>query len=313
MTARWIAVMMSFSTLVVFADSPLGSADVDGISEYYRTIVEKIAPREVPFTNDYGSVFLMRGKARHHQRDYDSSCLNVYGQFHFIVNTKNRDILQIWNHDLNKYIETNGVQRIPCWTIERAYKQACQYLIDLRMPLPSNMIIKAIRFSQSRWCVHWQPSWKQYKCDSFDTCYVQEIAIEFHEKLGFIGYTQKNDYPMPKREDVVVTQDAAITKASIVVPLIQRSPYYLQCRLPGFVVSGVLTAELLVAAPNWLLDPKRAVWLRDRPPEETRLCWVVTFTSVYTGKAEPGELLVPPLFLVYIDAATGEIVGANFT
>ncbi|MFA7054438.1 MAG: hypothetical protein WC328_15605 [Kiritimatiellia bacterium] len=118
---------------------------------------------------------------------------------------------------------------------------------------------------------------------------------------------------MPKREDVVVTQDAAITKASIVVPLIQRSPYYLQCRLPGFVVSGVLTAELLVAAPNWLLDPKRAVWLRDRPPEETRLCWVVTFTSVYTGKAEPGELLVPPLFLVYIDAATGEIVGANFT
>ncbi len=111
----------------------------------------------------------------------------------------------------------------------------------------------------------------------------------------------------------MVTQDAAITKASKVVPLIQRSPYYLQCRLPGFVVSGVLKAELLVAAPNWLLDPKRAIWLRDKPPEETRLCWVVAFTSVYTGKTEPGELLVPPVFLVYIDAATGEVVGANFT
>ncbi len=72
-------------------------------------------------------------------------------------------------------------------------------------------------------------------------------------------------------------------------------------------------AELLIAAPNWLLDPKRAVWLRDKPPEETRLCWVVTFTSVYTGKEDPGTMAVPPMFIVYIDAATGEIVGANFT
>ena len=78
-------------------------------------------------------------------------------------------------------------------------------------------------------------------------------------------------------------------------------------------MSGLHKAELLIAAPNWLLDPKRAVWLRDKPPEETRLCWVVTFTSVYTGKEEPGTMLAPPMFIVYIDAATGEIVGANFT
>jgi hypothetical protein len=40
---------------------------------------------------------------------------------------------------------------------------------------------------------------------------------------------------------------------------------------------------------------------------------VVSLASEYTGKTEPGELLVPPFFRVYIDAATGEIVGANFT
>ena len=112
---------------------------------------------------------------------------------------------------------------------------------------------------------------------------------------------------------MTVSKEAAIAKASKAVPLIQRSPYYLQCRLPGFVASGVHKAELLIAAPNWLLDPKRAIWLRDKLPDETRLCWVVTFTSVYAKKTDPDEMLIPPLFLVYIDAATGEVVGANFT
>jgi hypothetical protein len=72
------------------------------------------------------------------------------------------------------------------------------------------------------------------------------------------------------------------------------------------------SAELRISVPNWLLDPARAVWIREKPPEETRLCWVVRFRTTDTVDRRSMKL-TPVEILIYIDAATGEVVGANFT
>jgi len=309
-----VANLFLLLTLKTLSQSPIRSATVDAVSEYYSNVVEKIIPHEVPFANSYTRSIILNEKPEVFKRGYHSSCLSINGQFYFIINKQNNDLLMLWNHRLDKYIRTNAVQYIPKLSIAQAIIQARQYLSDLKVSQPTNMILKNIGYCRpSMWEVRWEPVVQETRYDNFDIQYEQSVVVVFHERFGFVGYGWMNDYPKPKCMDVLVSQDDAVLKASKAIPLIQKSPYYLQCRMPGFVASGLHKAELLIAAPNWLLDPKRAIWLRDKPPEETRLCWVVTFTSVYTGKEDPGTMAVPPMFIVYIDAATGEIVGANFT
>ena len=113
---------------------------------------------------------------------------------------------------------------------------------------------------------------------------------------------------------VCVSREEAILKASRAVPLVMKTPQYLQSRLPGFKAKAVKSAELLVSVPNWLLDPARADWLPERPPKETRLCWVIRFTTADAIPVRPRDFKpIPPDILIYIDSGTGDIVGANFT
>lgn len=294
----------------------ISEATVAGVSSFYSSVVSKLVPTNMPFSGEYESPLR---PTRQYKKpfSYYPSVLFIYAQFDFqITDEKTPQLIALRNHKLRWYIDTNTVQRVPLLTPLKAIEKAEQYLKLLGSFGTTDMFVKTISFNQnnnSSWEVTWEPMTDHIRYDSFDIQYEQHITISFHEAYGFIGYERRLDWPAPQNRLVLVSQRNAIGIAMNVVPLIQRSPYYLQCRLPGFVVSGVHKAELLVAAPNWLLDPKRAIWLRGKPPEETRLCWVVTFTSVFADKEEPGTMLIPPMFLVYIDAATGEIVGANFT
>ena len=113
---------------------------------------------------------------------------------------------------------------------------------------------------------------------------------------------------------VCVSREEAVLKASKAVPLAMKTPYYLRARLPGFKAKEVKSAELLISVPNWLLDPERANWLPSGPPKETRLCWVIRFTTADAIPVRPRNFKpIPPDVLIYIDSETGEIVGANFT
>ncbi len=254
-----------------------------------------------------------------HVQTIKQGCLNqvlsVSAQLVIHLHPNTNRVIFLRNWELEEYVRTNGVQKIPTLSVEEALRRGRYYLDLLADDVGKDNQLCDINFNgacASCWQLEWSPTFNGYP-------YVQEqpyeevIRIWFHETYGFVGYSCDLNFPLPKMTEVKVGRDFAITKAEKVVPLIQRSPYYLQCRLPGYKVSGLNKAELLIAAPNWLLDPKRAIWLRDKPPDETRLCWVVTFTSVDTKKREDGVLLVPPMFIVYVDAATGEIVGANFT
>jgi hypothetical protein len=306
-----------FFTQCLFAGG-ISEATLKGVSNFYDRVVATLTPSNVPFANIYkNKLTLERWGCERKDFDYYPSVFLVAAQLDFhMVDEHPPRLIAVYNHRLRSYNGTNNVQRVPAWTPQRAVEQAKEYISVLGVSLPTNMYVKSVLYGKNKepaWVVVWEPRVNNIGYDSFINYEAQQIEVRISEKYGFIGFYGRYDYPAPKRMDVKISAEAAADKAVLAVPLIQRSPYYLQCRLPGFKVSGVLKAELLIAAPNWLLDPKRAIWLRRGVPEETRLCWVVSLASEYTGKTEPGELLVPPFFRVYIDAATGEIVGANFT
>ena len=302
------------SALFSYAESEEQSA-FKKASECYARLAPKLAPTNVPFADYYRQPFALNEMGMDICNDYDGKYVRVFGQFTFWFDLENGRTIRIGNTRLLRYATTNEIQRIPQLPVEQAVERAKGYMDILGMFPPKHMSISKVSFSEypSCWLIVWQPMVNGFPYDTFVDPYIQQFRVIFHEKHGFVSCSKHDVWPLPKETIVKITKEDAILKASKAVPLIQRSPHYLQCRQPGFVPSGVHSAQLLIAAPNWLLDPKRAIWLRDKPPDETRLCWGVTFTSVYTGETKPNEVLIAPTFLVYIDAATGEIVGANFT
>ncbi|MCL1922180.1 MAG: hypothetical protein FWG50_14095 [Kiritimatiellaeota bacterium] len=311
--------------------APIQEATFPEISRYYDGIVDALLSPGNPFPGSYKPLafdicWSQRALSQQQIQErglrklpfhYYQSVTFVCAQFDFqVADTDPPKLIQLSNCLLSRYLRTNSISYTPVLSTNQVVAQAEKYCDVIGCPVPPAMSVREVSFQgeeRNCWVVRWAPSVNGFAFDEFSQSYAQHVTVHFHERYGFVWYSSLSDWPPPKSTEVRITKEDAITKASKAVLLIQRTPYYRQCRLPGFVVSGVQSAELLVAAPNWLLDPKRAIWLRDKPPDETRLCWVITFTSVYTGKTEPNAIPLAPAFLVYIDAATGEIVGANFT
>jgi len=329
--AASIVLALSVWKISVFA-TPIREATWSEISRYYEKTVTSLVSPDNPFADRYKGVLALdicwsqRKLSQEKIQEwgfekkpfhYYPSVAFVYAQFDFqVADTTPPQLILLNNCLLDRYLRTNDNSCASVLNTNQVVVHAEKYCNMIGCPIPAKMKLREISFNQEKsncWTVRWTPSINGFSFDEFGQLYAQHVTVNFHEKYGFVSYSSLSDYPSPKSTEVKIAKEDAIAKASKAVPLIQRSPYYLQCRRPGFVPSGVHSAQLLIAAPNWLLDPKRAIWLRDKPPDETRLCWVVTFTSVYTGKADPSEVLIAPAFLVYIDATTGEIVGANFT
>jgi hypothetical protein len=169
------------------------------------------------------------------------------------------------------------------------------------------------------WDIRWHRCIQGYPWDDSDSSRDENVVVTFHEQFGLMIAANTVFSPAPKSLKVSVTREEAIGKAMANVPKVMGTPYYRELRADGFVADKVESCELKVAIPNWLLDPQRAEWLPEKFPEETRLCWVVWVSTVDTKaadrpKAKNGTVvkLICPKILLYIDAATGEIVGANF-
>ena len=225
----------------------------------------------------------------------------------------------VHNYALEEYLKAHKEQRqmVPALTVEQATAKGREYFKTVGFVLPPSYRLDTVDFNSSNpsmWTLRWQRYAGDYAYDTTNQLMVNDAVISFHETLG-IGTCGVHSYlPEPTSLDVKVDRENAILKASKAVPLIQDSPYYLQARVPGFVVKSLLDCSLCVAVPNWLLDPERAVWIYDHVPKEVRLCWVVRFTSVNSKpEPDPKYQLVPPKFIIYIDAKTGEVVGVDFT
>lgn len=211
----------------------------------------------------------------------------------------------------------------PQLSSEQALERAQEYLGQFRLNDDPNVRLKVLSFnygsSNSCWEVRWQRCWNGYLLDDF-TGLPETIYVIFHEKLGIQAIGTTLNSPPPQSFEVNIAREDAVVKASVLTNNVTRTPYYRMARAGGFKAAGLKSCELKIVKPNWLLDPKRAIWIREKPAEETRLCWVVVFSTADTvpetrGKTTEGNLLkpIPPDIIIYLDAATGECVGANFS
>lgn len=232
------------------------------------------------------------------------------------VDTNNYTRVWVDKPMLHDYSKDSIADATPTLSIAEAYERAKRYLDILGITLPTNHTLYTANFnsdpgiSPHSWSLTWGPTDSKYKYDDSPV----SCEVVFHERFGLLHVRPGWIISRPTAEEVNVSREQAILKGEKAAPLVMQTPFYLQCRLPDFKVKGVKSAELLISRPNWLLDPKRAIWAREPPTDETRLCWVVVFETADTVLARPRNFKpMPPDIRIYIDAATGEIVGANFT
>ena len=301
---------------VVADKAPELNRAVEAAKQWYAVLAPKLAPTNVPFADRYRQPFNPDGDPPAEiQKDEKGALAYIRAQFMFILEQPSNRVVSVSNPALRKFIEANDTQEVAELTTDRAVEIANGYLQTIGFQCSHPLEMEDAQFNhfldKHVWTVTWRPVIDGYRFDAISSLLSQYVCVRFHEKYGFIGFGCNDVLPPPRTTEVKVTREFAVTKAERAAPLVMRTPFYLRCRDPNFKVKSLTSAELLIAAPNWLLDPKRAIWIHDKPPDETRLCWVVTFDTVATREASIG--LIPPSILIYIDAATGEIVGANFT
>lgn len=210
-------------------------------------------------------------------------------------------------------------QQVPNYTLNKAVDAAKTYLNSFHIQLSPNLELTTVSFNRNYpacWEIRWTRVADGYPWDYSDVVAQQEsLVVVFHEKEGLLFLENDIYSPLPKSLHVVMTREQAISKAAKCAPLVEHTPFYKSARMDGFVISELKSCDLKIAIPNYLLDPQRANWPPQTPPNETRLCWVVRFTTV-DSKADQRNMqgkLIPPDIIVYLDAATGECVGANFS
>jgi hypothetical protein len=283
-------------------------------SDLYDRLAPILVPTNVPFVDMYKPPLVLHGGGVSMKSDNQGDTCCVYGQFIFKFDQKSEKILMLRNFTLEEYVSTNAVKdTCPSLSIEEAVDRAKHYLGVIGVTLPDGMKLKKVSFTLSSWSVLWNFEFNGYAFDDFFDRPLR-TSVLFHERFGFVVFSMSTPWPQPKSMKICVSREEAILKASKAVPLVMKTQHYLRTRLPGFKAKEVKSAELLISVPNWLLDPERADWLPQGPPKETRLCWVIRFTTADAIPVRPRNFKpIPPDILIYIDSETGDIVGANFT
>ena len=207
----------------------------------------------------------------------------------------------------------------PPFTFTHAISQARDYLDAFEISIPPGDFELSTAELNGRFKNCWEVGWTRvagaYPWDDFSEGWREGVSVVFREDTGLVLLGNDIFSPAPQSTAVAIKREDAISKAANQVPLVQQTPFYQRAHLEGFAISSLASCALEVAVPNWLLDPDRAVWTRETPPDETRLCWVVEFATRDAREAQRGikGKLIPPNILIYLDAKTGEVVGANFT
>jgi len=317
-TALFSSFVCSAENMTVYEGPEIDRA-IEAAKQWYVVLAPKLAPTNVPFADIYRQPFTFEDNNPPYIKNQGSEGKLAYvrGQFWFWLEQPSNKVTSFSNKLLRKFVETNDTQQVASLSTNRAVEVADSYFKTIGFQCRHPLVLKEVKFNwflcKHSWFVQWEPVIDGYRFDSFLSFLTQGVYVEFHEKYGFLSFSCSDGLPPPHTTEVKITREFAVAKGEKAVPLVMKTPFYLRCRDPNFKVKSLRGAELLIAAPNWLLDPKRAIWMRDKPPTETRLCWVLTFETVATRVWEDGLKLIPPDILIYIDAATGEIVGANFT
>ena len=235
-----------------------------------------------------------------------------------------------WESVVNSFVRweykpPSGWQETPTLTREAAIERAKQYLKIFKIDVPPDYKLEEPKFGKygeghNCWWISWSRFSGKYRWDE-DTLCMESVSVNFFEKEGLAGLSScRCNCPEPKRLEVKISKEEAVAKATQCVPLVQRNPSYRSTLRDGFVAKSVKSCELLVAAPNWWFDPKRCTFMSvGQAPTETRLCWKIEILTMDSkqeerrqkGQIGPQDSLIAPQMTIYIDAATGEAVGAD--
>ena len=291
------------------------------VTNLYQIYVSKLVSTNCPFYSEYLQPFRCGGAPGRYKvrSDYEGETVTAEGQLTLSFNRRTLTPYRIYNKKLIDHVNTNAVQKVPTLTMTDAVREARRYLDLIGISLSTNMVLKGCLFDGSyykySWTIAWEPTVGGYTYDTVMEPYVQFVSVVFNERYGFLRFYMQDYWPPPKSTDVRISREEALAKAERAAPLVFKTPMFLARN--GHSDYKVRTLEeiaLRVYPPNWALDPKRAVWTRDRPPAETRLCWMVHFVTVDVRTGKTGQHGDNPQYVwIYVDAATGEIVGANFT
>ncbi len=248
--------------------------------------------------------------------------LPIRGRFHIILGVEH-DIFVIVNMEMREEIERRrvaGKEQVPSLTISEAIERAHLYLKLLEEEIPPDYALRVwygsdgAVISHPVWWAVWQPT--------VNGVYFEEntpditISLRFHEELGLASYHRLvGIYPMPESTDIRISPAEAAKKAAELAPKVLSSEYYRSIR--AGVVNGTIklmeNPVLVLFEPNWMLDRRRSRFLINLhgPPEETRLSWRVSF-RVDVKEDDKWHFSGGRIIDVFIDAKTGECVGANF-
>lgn len=291
------------------------------VTNLYWVYASKLVSSNVPFFEEYQQPLRCGGLYGGYEvrSDYEGETVTAECPLNLSFNRRTLIPYRIYNKKLIDYVNTNAVQKVPSSTMTEAVREAKRYLEIIGVPLSTNMVLTSCIFDdayyKNSWTITWEPTAGRYTYDTVMEPYVQFFSVIFNEKFGFLRFHAENYWPPPKSTEVRITREEALAKAERAAPLVFKTPMFLARNShSNYKLRTLEEITLRVYLPNWALDPKRAVWIRDSPPTETRLCWMVHFVTVDVKTGKTGEHGNNPQFVwIYVDAATGEIVGANFT
>jgi hypothetical protein len=192
---------------------------------------------------------------------------------------------------------------------------------DILKKLPrqytSGLQLESIKFvsneKDGHWIINWERSQNGY------TYQEDGITIYYHEKYGLESYANWcTSEPCPT--EVKITKEEAGEKArdiatkaicsSLMIPSMDM-PYNKWFK--DFEVGEICKSELVIINPNYLFTKKSSTDITKRS-RNARLSWVISIKTHYTGKPGPkGEVISGTVISIWIDAATGEMLGGMFT
>jgi hypothetical protein len=198
---------------------------------------------------------------------------------------------------------------------DQAVARARKGLQALGFDIPANYELSAVDVGHDLdgvWSIRWSPVFEGIPFAGGQPSEVPGVAVEFSETLGMLRVRTSPILPEPKMREVRLSQQEAIQIAMKRWQEIEETPDYLRVHKPGYLFFSIEETALCVRAPNWYLDRERAAAVKGKPANETRICWRVHLLTRLGAEPEGEVPPRPPEHFIYLDAATGECIAADF-
>ena len=242
------------------------------------------------------------------------------------------DILHIANNEIRKEVKLRrDAGEKATMDVYQVLDKAQYYLDLMNEEIPPDYILSYVIYAMDDelmindpiWWVIWQPCINGVFFDDADGKYNGDhfIFMTIHEELGLVFYLRKvGIYPPPESMEIKVSPKQAGEVALSLVPEVLKTNIFNTMRGDAErKLRRLVETRLVLFEPNWMLDPKRSDFDVDilsyeiRPPKETRLSWRIEFVLEEEPAPDGSRSMFREIQVwIYIDAKTGECVGADF-